>query len=295
MKFLSGHCDEALVLIHGGAGPMDPSASGLEKATQSLKRITKDCLESWDREAANQLVTDLLEGLEDDEGFNAGYGSALQADGKPRLSAALMNGRTQVFSGVISVSDVRHPSRLALLLQKESSRVLTSPGHERLARAQKLPVENLVSPARLERWNESFKRSLAMTKGYDTVGVVLCTESQELVAGTSTGGRGFEEPGRVSDSATVAGTYASQFAAVSLTGIGEEIVDDAVAVRIETRVRDGMSLEDACRKTLDEAIALKREYGWVAVDSKGYWCAAYSTDVMTFLVQTLSGRIISSS
>ena len=51
-----------------------------------------------------------------------------------------------------------------------------------------------------------------------------------LAAGTSTGGRGFEYPG-VTDSATVAGNYASRFAAISATGIGEEIVDDALAAR----------------------------------------------------------------
>ena len=41
-----------------------------------------------------------------------------------------------------------------------------------------------------------------------------------ISAGTSTGGVGGEIPGRVSDSPTVAGNYANEFAGVSATGIG---------------------------------------------------------------------------
>src|SRR6185369_12145738 len=79
-----------------------------------------------------------------------------------------------------------------------------------------------------------------------TVGVVVLDQDGKLAAGTSTGGSAMNRPERVSDSATVAGNYASQFAAISCTGIGEEIVSDGVAVRLETRIRDGSSLESAC-------------------------------------------------
>jgi L-asparaginase len=125
--------------------------------------------------------------------------------------------------------------------------------------------------------------------------VVLCPVDRRLVAGTSTGGRGFEFPGRVSDSATVAGNYASPFAAISATGIGEEIVDDALCARIETRVRDGLSLEDAGRRTFEEAKASGHRYGWIACDSRGYWCVAHTSEQMSFWVQTLDGQILSSS
>lgn len=294
MQFLVGSSPSShFLLLHGGAGPMDPSRSGIEKATASLRHIASQALAKCQKASGLDLAARLLEGLEDDEAFNAGYGSALQADGQPRLSAALMNGSEQKFSGVISVSDVRHPSQLALALQARSSRVLTSPGHLRLARELSLPPADLVSPGRLEAWLKKRRDAFPGELGCDTVGALVVKEG--LVAGTSTGGRGYEEPGRVSDSATVAGNYATAYAAVSMTGIGEEIVDDGVAVRIETRVRDGMSLEEACRRSFDEALARKREYGWIACDAKGNWCVAHTTPAMSFLVQTLDGQVLASS
>jgi len=118
----------------------------------------------------------------------------------------------------------------------------------------------------------------------DTVGCVIKTEDGHLIAGSSTGGRGFEYPGRISDTSTVAGNYSSKFAAIAVTGIGEEIMDDAVAPRIETRVRDGKSLKDATENTFKEASNRKRKYGWIAIDKLGNWNVSFTTPQMPFLV-----------
>ncbi len=295
MNIIDGRSTLPFFMLHGGAGPMDPSPAGLKKATASLKTIANDALSVWDKDDPLKLSALVLAGLEDDEGFNAGFGSALQADGRPRLSAALMDGRSQCFSGVISISDVKNPSRLALELQNKSSRVLTGPGHDLLARTLGLPVADLVSKARLKAWLSKREKAATEADGCDTVGVVVSSQGKALTAGTSTGGRGNEEPGRVSDSATVAGNYASAFAAISVTGIGEQIVDAGVAVRIETRVRDGLSLKAACQRTFDEALAAKHEFGWIACDAGGNWVVAHTSPAMTYLVQCLSGEILASS
>ncbi|GIT62976.1 MAG: hypothetical protein Ct9H300mP21_05220 [Pseudomonadota bacterium] len=71
--------------------------------------------------------------------------------------------------------------------------------------------------------------------------------------GTSTGGIGCEIPGRVSDSPTVAGTYASTKAGVSCTGIGEQITQQAAAAKVVTRVGDGMLLNEAVTRTMQES------------------------------------------
>jgi L-asparaginase len=291
MKFMSGRSEEDFIMLQGGAGPMDPTRAGLNAATDVLKRVAQSAVDEWKTGEAIKLAQLALEGMENDEGFNAGRGSALQRDGIPRLSAALMDGKIRRFSGVISISDVMHPSRLALVLQKRSARVLTGPGHDLLARELKEPVADLITAKRFDRWLESRRDNPREGTGADTVGVVV-SFADGVVAGTSTGGRGNEEPGRVSDSATVAGNYASEFAAISLTGIGEQIVDDGVAVRIETRVRDGMSLEIASKKTYEEALAAGHQYGWIACDRKGNWTVAHTTDAMTYLVRTLSGEIL---
>ena len=194
-----------------------------------------------------------------------------------------MNGESQRFSGVIGATHISHPSRLALYLQTRSSRVLASPGTELLARQLGLPVTTAISQGQLDQW---LKRRADGSDDCDTVGCLLRTDDGQLFAGTSTGGRGHEFPGRVSDSATVAGTYASRFAAISATGIGEQIVDDAVAARIETRVRDGLTLTAASARTFQEATAANRAYGWIALAADGGWAIAHTTPIMTYVVMS---------
>jgi L-asparaginase len=262
-------------------------------ATKSLIRIAMDAVKLAGDSDPRDVVTSALCGMEDDPLFNAGMGSALQQDGVPRLTAALMDGEAQSFSGVISLCQVRHPSLMARELQSHSSRVLTAPGHEWLARKMNLPTESLVTKDRLDRWYQRTVNHLADGSG-DTVGCVFLGRDGKLAAGTSTGGRGFEVPGRVSDSATVAGNYASRFAAVSATGVGEQIVDDALAAKIEIRCRDGLTLKQSCEKALEEAKSRGRAYGWIAV-TQTEWAACFTTDGMSFVAMDLAGKILASS
>lgn len=289
----SGKHPQAVIVVHGGAGPMDPSSEWVHQATNILIRITKASLDSLrDSDQILDPVESALAAMELQPEFNAGYGAALQMDAQARVSAALMEGATQSFSGVIGVSQVTHPSRIARHLQKSSSRVLTLPGAETMARKLGLPVDNLITSKRLKQWEQKANDHVTCS---DTVGAVVWHPKFGLAAGTSTGGRGFEYPGRVTDSATVAGNYASDYAAVSATGIGEEIVDDALAARLETRCRDGLSLAEASNRCFQEAKARKRSYGWIATGKDGQWAIAYTTSAMTFVVMDQNGEVIASS
>lgn len=91
----------------------------------------------------------------------------------------------------------------------------------------------------------------------------------KLAVGTSTGGKGFELVGRISDSATVAGNYANSNCAVSLTGVGEDIVSNATAAKIVTRVTDGFTLENAFSKTFAELLPYDGFAGAIAIDNQG--------------------------
>ena len=292
MSILNGKAQGITVLLHGGAGGQDPKTlTALATATAALQRIAQQAIAKLLTGAdALDVVVFCLQFMEDDPQFNAGLGSALQADGVPRLTAAIMNGATQTFSGVIGATNIGHPSVLARHLQNASSRVLSSPGVEHLARELKQPVVSLLTHERLQRWVEKAGESCC-----DTVGCLIVSATGQLVAGTSTGGRGFEMPGRVSDSATVAGTYCSSAAAISATGIGEQIVDDAVAARIETRRRDGLPLAKASQKTYEEAMSRGRSYGWIAADGEGHWSVAYTTPAMSYVVRSAADGEVASS
>jgi len=280
MSFYSGHSEGRLLIVHGGASSRPTDVVKLRSAVLALEAITQASCDELNRSGVLDAVVSALRAMEADPQFNAGLGGAIQADGQVRVSAGLMDGTRQSFSGVINALEVMHPSVIAQWLQGQAFRVVSHPVVQTLARDLKLPAENLVTPAQLTDWQQHMSRHSS-----DTVGCVVRGSNGALAAGTSTGGRESALPGRVSDCATVAGNYASSVVAVSATGIGEEIVDDALAARLETRCRDGMSLEAAARRCYDEAVERGRNYGWIAVHRNGEWNAAHTTPSMSFAVR----------
>ncbi len=127
-----------------------------------------------------------------------------------------------------------------------------------------------VTPARLQEYEQKCSGI------HGTVGIVALDKKGSIIAGTSTGGIGHEIPGRVSDSPTVAGTYASSKSGVSCTGVGEQITQQAAAAKIVTRVEDGMSLHEAVSKTheavsktLMESNKFNYSFGLISLDANG--------------------------
>ncbi|NJK63280.1 MAG: isoaspartyl peptidase, partial [Synechococcaceae cyanobacterium SM2_3_1] len=101
------------LIIHGGAGSA-LEAAGLETIRTSLTAVITETYPLLQRgETAATAVIRACQLLEDDPHFNAGTGSVLQSDGQIRMSASLMQGESQTFSGVINVSRVRHPVLMA--------------------------------------------------------------------------------------------------------------------------------------------------------------------------------------
>src|SRR5215470_9446790 len=187
----------------------------------------------------------------------------MQSDSKIRMSASLMDGRRLRFSGCVNVEGVKNPIRLAKLLQTRDDRVLAEAGARQFAREAGLPF---ASPFTL-RARADFKRRRQGKSG--TVGAVALDRKHHLAAATSTGGRGFEYPHRVSDTPTAAANFANGFGAVSATGIGEEIVEHAVAARICAFLESGFSLNAATQRLLAEAKRKRAQFGWIVLDRHG--------------------------
>ena len=266
------------LIVHGGAGSSLSGKGGVDIVRKSLYRIVEEVYELLKTGAtATEAVVRGCQLLEDDPLFNAGIGSVLQSDGQIRMSASLMDGEAQRFSGTINVSRVQHPIELAQTLQQQSDRVLSDVGSAELARDLAVPVFDPMTDKRLKEWlsdrDENFERTMADVvaepAGHGTIGVVALDSQGRLAAGTSTGGKGFERIGRVSDSAMPAGNYATDRAAVSCTGIGEDIIDECLAAKIVIRVTDGLSLEEAMDRSISEADGNKRDLGAIAIDSTG--------------------------
>ena len=272
------------LIIHGGAGSSLKGKGGIEGLRQTLYGILDDAYSLLRAgKCAKDAVVRGCQLLENEPRFNAGTGSVLQSDGQVRMSASLMDGTSQQFSGVINVSRVKNPIELVDYLQQERDRILSDYGAAELARELQCPIADPITDNRLEEWlqdrQDNFRRGMANViaepveddnAGRGTIGVVALDAEGRLAAGTSTGGKGFERIGRVSDSAMPAGNYATRLAAVSCTGIGEDIIDECLAAKIVIRVSDGMSLQAAMEKSFAEATENQRDLGAIALDAQGH-------------------------
>ena len=271
------------LIIHGGAGSARTRAARDEIRT-SLAGIARA---AWsmvlDGAPALDVAVEAAKLLEDDPLFNAGLGSKLQSDGAARLSAALMDGEHECFSGVINVEGLLNPIQLCRHLQTARDRVLAGEGALRLARELGLPEGDVITDAARENW----ERALEGETG--TIGAVIRDQSGHIAAATSTGGRGMEAVGRVSDSATVAGNFASPSGGASCTGIGEDIVDGALAARLVAALDAGIPLNEAT-KGLEAKMHIRDwKAGIIALDARDQWSAMHTTQVMYWTAIDLDG------
>jgi L-asparaginase len=266
------------IIVHGGF--FSESSTNIETKVakqEALLRIVKASYEYLQTHSALEAVVFAVSMLENDALFNAGIGSQIQSDGKIRMSAALMNGETQKMSGVINIENVKNPIQVAEVLMKEDDRILGGSGATNYARQHGFEEFSTEIPQRRTEYEAKVK-----SLGLGTVGCVALDAAGKIAVATSTGGKGFELVGRISDSATVAGNYANQFCGVSLTGVGEDIVSNATAAKIVTRVTDGFSLQDAFAKTFEELLPYDGFAGAIAIDSKGYMFHQDSHPSMVF-------------
>ena len=253
------------IIIHGGF--FSESSTNIETKIakqQVLLRIVKDSYAYLQNHSALETVVYAVSQLEDDELFNAGIGSQIQSDGKIRMSASLMDGESQKMSGVINIEEVKNPIQVAQVLMQVDDRILGGSGATNFARKHGFEPFSTEIPQR----RAEYEAKLA-SLGTGTVGCVALDNNGKIAVATSTGGKGFEIPGRISDSATVAGNYANEFCGVSLTGVGEDIVSNATAAKIVTRVTDGFSIEKAFEKTFAELKPYDGFAGAIGIDKQG--------------------------
>ncbi|WP_158730459.1 MULTISPECIES: isoaspartyl peptidase/L-asparaginase [unclassified Flavobacterium] len=253
------------LIIHGGFFSESSTSDVTKIAKQkALEEIVMRSYEYLKTHTASETVVYAVTQLENDTLFNAGTGSQIQSDGKIRMSAAIMDGETQKMSGVINIEAVKNPIEVAALLMQQDDRILGGSGATNFARANGFEYFSTEIPQRRAEFEAKLKAT-----GTGTVGCVALDQNGKIAVATSTGGKGFEIPGRISDSATVAGNYANAFCGVSMTGVGEDIVSNATAVKIVTRVTDGMQLKDAFAKTFNELLPYDGFAGAIAIDHKG--------------------------
>jgi L-asparaginase / beta-aspartyl-peptidase len=273
-----------VLVIHAGAGPRSPWRGEREPQMRAA------LLDAVDRGrailerpggAAIDAVQAAIQYMEDEcEFFNAGRGAALCSDGTAELSAAMMRGSDRAAGAVAIVRRTRQPIAVARAVLEHTAHVLLAgPATDEFAARhgleQREPSYFVTDHqrGRLEQAGSDFERG--------TVGAACVDGQGELIAGTSTGGRRGQLPGRVGDTPLIgAGTWADAHVAISCTGEGEAFIRAAAAHQVAVRLGAGASLAQAAADTLQDIATVDGVGGLIAVDADGEVAMPFTTDVM---------------
>lgn len=252
------------LVIHGGCGRFEGASISFQEYDEKLRAIVVEGYEHLQSHSAEETTLRVMALLEDEEIFNSGTGSKLQRDGTVRMSAAFMNGTEKKFSAVINVENIQHPIDLAHRLQNQKHTVLAGEPATRYAREEAHFKPH--DPVTDHRWEEHEAKVSGDT---GTCGAVVVDLQGRICVGTSTGGIGYEVPGRVGDSPTVAGTFSNSVCGVSCTGIGEHINHEAIAAAVVTRVSDGLPLREAVARSIDNGNRKGYRFGLISATTTG--------------------------
>ncbi len=157
------------IIVHGGAGWIqDHVWPAYQAGTQAAARAGQAVLDSGGS-ALDAVVTAIIE-LENNETFNAGYGSSLNADGVVENDCFLMRGEDLRSGAAACLVGVRNPILLArAVLEQTPHELLAGVGANAFARRIGLELcgpSDLASPRRMGQWQqlrdsgESFETSI---------------------------------------------------------------------------------------------------------------------------------------
>lgn len=271
-----------VVVVHCGAGSTSQVADAAERAAEAGLGVLRA------GGAAVDAVVEAVVVLEDDERTNAGIGSRLNLDGVVEMDASLM-GSDMSCGAVAAIRDVKNPIRVArdvmtsphvLLCGNGAIEFARKAGHAEFdpstPRAREIleEMKRRLTSGDLPAWASAWKRYGAT----ETVGAVARDEKGRMAASNSTGGVYLKLPGRVGDTPLIGcGIYAGPIAAVTATGIGEEIIRRTLCRVVYDRMVAGVTPQEAC----EEGVGLfpdEMPVGIIAVDERG-WGSASNTNM----------------
>ncbi len=258
---------EPAIIVHGGAGDIpselhNASQQGVRRAAEAGWALLNNGGSALDAVEAAIVI------MEDDEAFDAGRGSFLNADGQVELDAGFMDGAELEVGAVASVQFIRNPIRLARAVMERSQHVLlVGQGAQRFAHKvgfSSCDLTDLAVPREFARWQELLFGHTSSTQRTfeppsDTVGCVALDRAGHIAAGTSTGGTPNKMPGRVGDVPMVGcGFYADdQLGGASSTGWGESIAKvllARLALHHLEQLGDPSAAAEAAVKVLSERV-----------------------------------------
>lgn len=298
------------IVVHGGAGPDSDHIHENKKKYEEGMQEAVDAGYKVLEEGGNAVdaVEAAVKKLEDNPLFNAGRGSALNANGEVEMDAAIMRGSDQTSGAVALVRNIRNPISLAKAVMLNTKyRFLGDMGALEYAKQLDIRFEpssyfitehqfDLFSKKRLEEFTSSDHIGLDQVNArlHGTVGAVALDRDGMMAAATSTGGTENKKMGRIGDSCIIGvGCYANnKTCAISGTGDGELLMKNIIAYDISALMEyKGLSLQEACDTVVLERVnAEEGDVGVIGVDLSGNIALVFNSERMHRGWRTSSGK-----
>jgi N4-(beta-N-acetylglucosaminyl)-L-asparaginase len=244
---------------------------------------------------------------------SVGYGGLPDRDGKVTLDACIMDENGGCGS-VMFLEGIMHPIKIARLVMEKTPHVqLVGEGALQFALQNGYKIENLLTPESEKAWKEWLKTSKydpmtipkllqqknepGQQNNHDTIGMIALDAAGNLSGACTTSGMAFKMRGRVGDSPIIgAGLFVdNEVGAATSTGVGEEVVRICGSHTVVELMRQGLSPELACKKTVERIVKKRGEkakdiqVGFIAVNNQGEYGGYALQKGFTYAVQTKAG------
>ncbi|HMK26731.1 MAG TPA: N(4)-(beta-N-acetylglucosaminyl)-L-asparaginase [Chitinophagaceae bacterium] len=238
---------------------------------------------------------------ESEQSCCVGLGANPDRDGFVTLDACIMDEFSNCGS-VAFLERIKHPISVARRVMEKTPHVmLVGIGAQQFAVAEGFTLEEQkLSPDAQKSYDNWLKKSeykppainvesknnhgpFAPNKlengewNHDTIGMVAMDAMGNLSGSCTTSGAGFKMRGRLGDSPIIgAGLFVdNEVGACTATGQGEDVIRVAGSHTVVELMRQGLSPEAACKKTIERIIKIKGakakdiQVGFLAVNKKG--------------------------
>jgi N4-(beta-N-acetylglucosaminyl)-L-asparaginase len=257
------------------------SANGIRGVARAYDMITRQNADTLDAIIAGVNIQEL-----DPDDQSVGLGGLPNAEGVVQLDASCMHGPTKRAGAVGALEDIATPSLVAKAVMDYTDHImLVGAGAKKFALEMGFKEQNLLteksrrdwlrwkaclSPA--DAWLDTrsdsagppptasirFDDPLHVKFTTGTINMNAVNAAGDISSVTTTSGLSWKVPGRVGDSPIIgAGQYCdNSVGAAGSTGRGEANIKTCGAFLIVEFMRQGMSPDEACMKTIDRVIAL---------------------------------------